>query len=125
MNDEGTPYGLTIEQRDGYLYARVKALTAGYEIFAEILERIADECRRCSCTKAMIYRDVPSMPGVGNTFEIVDRMQKTLPGLKIALVNPYTSNSGLLDFAVGIAAGKGLDFEVFPTEDAALEWLGV
>ena len=125
MNSPSQQYEISIEERPGYLYARIKAFSAGPQAFQDLLQHIADECRRCKCTKALIYRDVPSMPGIGNTFQIVGRIEEMLRGIRIALVNPYPSNAAQLAFAVSIASGRGIDFKVFNTEPDAREWLGV
>ena len=125
MSNHGRPFGLTIEQREGYLYARVKALSISLEDFAKLLNDLSDECARCSCEKLLLYRDVPSMPGVGNTFEIVSAMLRLLPGLRVAIVNPYPSNSDLLDFASNLAKTRGYALAIFPDEPDALKWLEV
>ncbi|MBV9214861.1 MAG: hypothetical protein JO053_01695 [Acidobacteria bacterium] len=125
MTESETPYALTIERRDGYLYARVTALQIDAEAFATLLGDLADECRRCDCDKILLYRKVPSMPGVASTFEIVTRMLQLLPGLMVAIVNPYRSNSELLTFAAETAQSRGYDMRVFNDERAAKKWLGI
>jgi hypothetical protein len=125
MTEQERQFGLTIEKREGYLYARIKALELSLETFVELFDDLAEECRRCECEKILLYRDVPSMPGVGNTFEIVTSMLKLLPGLMVAIVNPYPSNSDLLTFASDLAQTRGYELRVFTDESAALQWLGV
>ena len=125
MTKNEAHFELTIDRREGYLYARVTALAITAEDFADVLSDLADECRRSNCDKLLLYRDVPSMSGVGNTFQIVTNMLKLLPGLTVAIVNPYRSNEEMLRFAADFAHTRGFDLSIFHDEKAALNWLNV
>ena len=123
MDDTVTQYTLTLEERDGYLYARVAADTMTREMALSYLRAVADRCTELECSRVMLERDVPVMLSSGDLFFTTNDFAKMMSGRKVAFINPHLTNESEFDFAVMIANNRGAEFRVFPTLERAESWL--
>ena len=68
MNDPTTPYQLTFEEREGYLYERVSAATIDEETAMSYLREVAAKCRQLGYDRLLVERDIPVMLPPGSLY---------------------------------------------------------
>jgi hypothetical protein len=118
-----TPYELTLEERPGYLYARVKAATITEEIAQSYLHKVARRCNDLDSTRLLLHRDIPATLPSGIAFFIATEFQSLIQGIRTAIVDPLVSNREDIDFAVTVANNRGGDYRAFTNDTDAEEWL--
>ncbi len=123
MNESDKQYELTLEEREGYLYARVEAHTITEEIAMEYLQEVTDRCRELNCERLLVDRDIPAMLPDGTLFFVAAEFQKMIAGVRVAFVNKYLSNDDALEFAVRVGVNRGADYGIFDNQQDAERWL--
>jgi hypothetical protein len=123
MNGSDTPYELTFHEREGYLYAHVKASTITEDIAMSYLREIKARCARINCIRLLIDRDIPATLPDGKLFFVAAGFQKMIQGIKTAFVNPYISNDDSLNFAIMVGTNRGGDHAMFNNVAGAEKWL--
>jgi hypothetical protein len=118
-----TDYELTFEQRTGYLYAHVRAVTIDERISEAYQKEIAAKCDELTIQKLMIYRDIPNALSTTSAYFAANRLLKLLPNIRIAFVNPYESNEKNLQFATTVGSNFGEQHKVFNDGTKAERWL--
>src|SRR4051794_20886031 len=118
-----TDFELTFDQRPGYLYAYIKAATIDERISENYLREMAAKCNELSISRLLIYRDIPAALSTTGGYFAANRLLKLLPQVKIAFVNPYSSNDKPLHFAATVASNFGEQHEVFNDVNKAERWL--
>src|SRR4029077_6336709 len=122
MHDTTKPYELTFEERDGYLYARIKADTMNREMALAYLGEIADKCAELNCRLLILERDVPVMLPSGDLFFTTQDFMNMMKGRRVAFVNPHSTIENHMDFAITIGTNRGADFALHNTVAAAEKW---
>lgn len=117
------PYSLTLEQRTGYLYARVTADVTTLRSAITYLSEIADRCAHSDCKRVLIERDVPAVPSTTDMFYIGQEFARMMRGVQIAVLNPYVSNDDALNFGIIVGTNRGVLCEMHRTFDSAARWL--
>jgi hypothetical protein len=123
MNDSDKQYELTLEERTGYLYARVKADKISEQLAMAYLDEVVTRCRSLKCTKLLLERDIPDMLPDGALFFIAEKFQKMIAGIKVAFVNKFAENDEAFDFAVRVGTNRGADYGIFDNATNAERWL--
>ena len=115
---------LTFEQRDGYLYAGVRANSISVEESKAYLGSIADKCRAEGVSRLMIDRFVPEPISNTRGYLIISFFCDNFPAdFKAAIVDPDERSHQCLDFGLHVAKPEGLDVRAFLTTDEAERWL--
>jgi hypothetical protein len=123
MSETAKPYELTFEERDGYLYARVKCATMTREIALDYLGVIAGECSRLKYKLMVIERDVPVMLPDSDLFFTTNDFTRMMRGIRVAFVNPHGELDDHMDFAMMIGTNRGARFTHHKTIESAERWL--
>jgi hypothetical protein len=119
-------FELTIEERPGYLYARVRGPNSP-ETVLEYLSQVRAACERARCRSVLIDED---LSGAGlqtfDIFEMVSRQSaeaaKTFE--RIAFVDTNPDHEGrLMKFAETVAVNRGLNLRVFSDLAEAERWM--
>jgi hypothetical protein len=123
MNEADKQYELTLEERPGYLYARVEANKITEEIAMGYLHEVTDRCRDIDCARLLVDREIPEMLPDGALFFVAAEFQKMIKGIRVAFVNKFVSNDDALDFAVRVGMNRGADYGTFNNLADAERWL--
>lgn len=120
------PYTLRIEQKTGYLHARITGENTAEVTRAYVLELI-DACRRAKCPAVLVEEnlDGPRM-GAGELYGIVhDLHAEFRSAIQVAAfvdVNPMRSDANMR-FVEDASNNRGADVAAFPTVAQAEAWL--
>jgi hypothetical protein len=116
-------YHLTLEDREGYLFAQVVSDGVTREAGFEYIRKIADRCRESNCENILVIRDIPNMlplkelyNSAGDLFEIFDQK-------KLAIVNPHSEIYGRMNFLAQAYESLGGRCRIFETVSEAEKWL--
>lgn len=123
MDDPTLAYQLTFDQRDGYLYAHVKAETIDQESALSYLREVAARCDELETTHLMLYRDIPVMLPDGVLFFVATEFLEMIRGVTTAFVNPYASNEDAFNFALMVGKNRGGNYALFNNTAEAEIWL--
>lgn len=123
MADPTTPYELTFEVREHYLYAHVVATTIDEKSALSYLRKVAARCNELEATRMVLYRDIPVMLPDGVLFMVTTEFLEMIRGIKTAFVNPHISNEDAFDFAMTVGLNRGADYALFNNVADAEAWL--
>jgi hypothetical protein len=123
MDDVKNPYELTFEERDGYLFASVKAETIDEATAMDYLSKVAARCKSLETTHLMLYRDIPAMLPDGVLFFVTTEFLTMIRGIKAAFVNPHLPNTDAMEFAVTVGKNRGANYQAFNNTADAERWL--
>ena len=117
-------YNLTVEDRDSYIFARVKGEAPPGGRSVEYLEPIADHCVRCMCTSMLIEKHTPEPFAIWDAFVVAPRLARIgAPSVKIAVVEKGAPPPPKKDLSVMIGQTLSLDVQVFDHVFEAKNWL--
>jgi hypothetical protein len=118
---------VTLEMREGYLYAR---LVPGFEITPQrmnkLWETIGEACLRTGMRRVLtegtvVGRRMTTM----DSFETASSAARLVPGLAMACyVQGHIADEQTEFFKIA-AMNRGVRVELFGSQDEALRWLGV
>ena len=117
-------YTLTFEQKSAYLHAAVTGQNTRENVLA-YMEAIVRECAARNCWTVLIEERLEGARlGTLDVFDIASQGGRRSVGKfeAMAYVDVHAA-SGLMRFAENVAVNRGLPVRVFPTVDAAAEWL--
>lgn len=123
MTYQTPQYELRFEERQGYLFAEVKAERMDEKIAHSYLSEIAEKVKQTKTDRVMILRDVPVMLSDGDLFSTTNFFLDKMRGRFVAFVNPHTKISEDMEFAVRIGTNRGGLYGLFASEDEAEQWL--
>jgi hypothetical protein len=123
MPDPTSPYELKFENREGYLYAYLKADTMTGDDAQSYLREVMDEAHRLRQKRVMIDRDVPVMLPAGPLFFVTRDFVDMIRGMRVVYVNRYADLDDDMKFAITIATNRGAQYTVLRTVEAAEKWL--
>ena len=124
MGDASSEYRLSIEQKPGYLHARVTGRNCPENVM-RYMDEIHRECVRRECFRVLIEESLegPRL-ATPDVFRIMaDGSRKARGDLKAIAFVDVSSPGGLMRFAETVAINRGLPVAVFPAVAAAEEWL--
>jgi hypothetical protein len=121
-----TDYSLAIEERPGYLHAKVTGTNTRDNVLGYTRE-IFEACVARHCTAVLIEEDLhgPSLPLAG-VLELIDVRvpQARAAGHRIAFVDVNPEHDRWrMEYAEDHTAQSGIDMRLFNTVEAARQWL--
>ena len=118
------PYELTMEARDGYLYAYVRAEHDTFEICYAYWGEIGRKLAELGLERVLIVEDIPEESPMVDVYELASRLPDIgFIGIAIAFVDRYASHQDLNEFGVLVGSNRGLIGKAFSNEDEAKKWL--
>lgn len=123
MSDSATPYDLTFEVREHYLYVCVKAPSIDRESALAYLTEIAQRRASVKSRRLMIVRDIPVMLSDSDLFFTTRDFLEMIGTTKVAFVNPHASIEDGMNFAMTIGINRGANYHLFGNTDSAERWL--
>lgn len=118
------PFKLTVEERDSYVYARVKGDKPAPSGSRAYLELIAEHCQRCMCTSILIEKCTPEPFAVWDAFAVAPTLAKIgAPHIKIAVVEKGDEFPAQTALEVKVGRRCGIDVHVFSDGFEAKRWL--
>ena len=123
MNVSDIPYELTFDKRPNYLYAVIKADSIDRHTALRYLQELADKCTEVNAERVMLERRIPATMSDADTYLIIQDITRLIGPRRMAVVNPYDSNSEAMAFGNLVGANRGLPYRVFDSSDDAEAWL--
>ena len=118
------PYELTMEPREGYLYAYVIAEHDTFEICFAYWSEIGSKLDELGLERVMIVEDIAEESPMVDVYELASRLPDIgFRGVAIAFVDRYASHQDLNDFGVLVGSNRGLIGKAFSNETEAENWL--
>jgi hypothetical protein len=117
-------YQVTIEERPGYLHAKVVGERTGANAL-RFLQRAYAACVKSghSCVLLEVHFSGPSLSTTAIFNVISDRVPDARKLRKIAYVATGLNDPTLPYFAETVAVNRGVNVRLFPNVDAAEQWL--
>ena len=118
------PYELTMEARDGYLYAYVAGEHDTFEICYAYWAEIGRKLAELGLERVLIVEDIPEESSMVDVYELASRLPEIgFRGITIAFVDRYAGHQDLNDFGVLVGSNRGLIGKAFGSETEAEQWL--
>jgi|SRR5688572_23378074 len=118
------PYELTMETRDGYLYAYVLAEHDTFEICYAYWGEIGNRLAELGLERVLIVEDIAEESPMVDVYELASKLPDIgFRGVTIAFVDRYASHQDLNDFGVLVGSNRGLIGKAFSNESEAEKWL--
>ena len=119
----GSLYELMSEPRSDYLYISIRSENPEFEMSKPVWGEIAEACSNDKCEKILIQADVPQSLSIADLHWLRREFSKTgILDCRIAVAD-RRKRQILNRFAAIASANRGIVIRVFPTADAAEEWL--
>ena len=115
-------YKLTIEERDGYLYALAGGEKLTAEISAAYWNEIAGRCFEKEITRILIEKDFIESVGPEDMLRMADYLGNLLPGRRIAFVDRRRHDS-INELGKKLARNRDVMMQVFDSAQDAERWL--
>ena len=119
------PYNLSIEQRTGYLLARVSGYSASLETSRKYWNEIALETAGHNAKRLMVWEDFAGMISTQDTLTLVKEISRLPQFLTVRMVvlDEYPDQFDRNKLGEMIANNHGLTCRVFSNFDEAEAWL--
>jgi len=120
------PYSLHLEQKQGYLHARITGENTP-EVTRRYVLDLIDACRKADCPAVLIEENLegPRM-NIGELFEIIQDLhaefRSTIQLAAMVDVNPRRSDENLR-FVEDASVNRGAGVAAFPTVEKAEAWI--
>ena len=123
-NSHPKPYELTLEHRNGYLYAYVEGESDSYEISRAFWTEVADEVRRTDVERVLIDENIEQSVSMAEVFQLASELPKMGFGsARVAFVDRYLDQQEVNAFGELVAVNRGLSGKVFNNVAEAESWL--
>ena len=115
-------YSLTIEDREGYLYAIAGGEKLTAQISAAYWNEIAGKCFENECDKILIEKDFVEPVGPADMLLMADHLGGLLPGRRIAFVDRH-GHGDINELGKKLARNRDVMMQVFNSVADAEKWL--
>ena len=116
-------YQLTIEDRAGYLYARISGEQHSFEITMSAVTEVAGICRGRRATRLLVEHDLPGKLSTLDVFKIASRLPELYDGVHVGFVIHRTEIPDNPQFLENVARNRGAGGHLFATVAEAEAWL--
>lgn len=120
--DSGKGYKLTMEERDGYLYALAGGEKLTAQISAAYWNEIAGRCFETDCYRILIEKDFVEAVGPEEMLRMADYLGNLLPGRRIAFVD-RRRHDPINELGKKLARNRDVMMQVFTSVEDAQKWL--
>jgi len=118
------PYTINFEDHLTYLYALVHSDKYGYEILAQFLREIADECKKRKFKQVLIEENISATTSITDVFRIASELsQFGFSRIRMAYVDRFSEQKDINEFGRMVAVNRGVNVAVFDSVDEADKWL--
>ena len=117
------PYQLSFEEREGYLFAHIKAKGISPETAKAYLTEIREKADATGATRIMILREIAELSKAGTLYFTTKDFTELLGSFRVVFVNPYAELKEQFDFANLMASNHGAEVAVLPNQPDAEKWL--
>lgn len=118
------PYLLTLDQRNGYLYAYVEGEHDSYEISRAYWQEIAEEASRLGASRVLIDENIVESASLMDTYQLASEIPSMgFSSVRIAFVDRYLDQQEINSFGELVAVNRGLIGRVFNDTASAEAWL--
>lgn len=124
LPNSAKPYKLTIEQRQGYLYAFIEGENDSYEISRAAWQEIADKANELGSEKVLIDENIVEAGSFADAYRLASEIPDMGFGrAKIAFVDRFLSQNEINKFGELVALNRGVNGRIFDDVQAAESWL--
>lgn len=122
MDDAAKGYELTLEERNGYLYAFVSGEKLSAKIAASYWNDIAGVCFEDGYKRILIEKDFAESVGPEEMLLMAEHLGNLLPGCRVALVDRH-KHEDINRFGNKLARNRDVLMQVFENVEDAGNWL--
>lgn len=115
-------YTLTLEERQGYLYALAGGQTLTAEISASYWNEIAGRCFETNIERILIEKDFAEGVGPDEMLRMADHLGNLLPGRRIAFLDRHRHDA-INELGKKLARNRDVMMQVFDSVESAERWL--
>lgn len=116
-------YTLTMEARDGYLYARLEGADS-YDASLEYWSLIGKKCQELGLRRVLVHENLTGTIDEVEMYEIVTKyMEAGFLGVEVALYDDNPDDHLINALGQMIATNRGALVMLFPTLQEALAWV--
>ncbi len=126
MNEEpeAKPYTIVLEEYPNYLYALVHGDKYNYEVIADFLTEIANECKARNFEKVLVEENISVTASEAD----IARAAADLPkfgfnDIQMAYLDRFTEQQEINELGQDIANDHGVNVRLFSGQAAADKWL--
>jgi hypothetical protein len=117
------PFKVSVEFRDGCLFATVEAEATDRELAPAYLKQILDEAVARGATRVLIERKIPAGIATTLVYSQIGLLDEMAKGMSLAIVDSDPVNYAHLERGIRFAAPESVRIKVFSRTDDALSWL--
>ena len=117
-------YELTIEEREGYLYACVEAEEISFELVIEYTNALVQRLRDGQYSRLLLHTKTPVLEST-DCYEIASYIVRNAISrdVKIAVVDSIPGHASRQERISCVSRTAGLDLKSFATIEAGKDWL--
>jgi len=115
-------YTLTMENREGYLYAFASGERLTAQISAAYWNEIAGRCFENNTERVLIEKDFPEAVGPEDMLLMADHLGNLLPGRRIAFVDRH-QHDPINELGKKLARNRDVMMQIFESVEKAEKWL--
>jgi len=116
-------YHLEFQGREEYLYVFGRAEVKTLPESLRTLELIAERCHSGNYNRLLIEEDFGTQLAEEDIMEVVMAMMMSFQNIKVAVVDPRSSNAPKNDFGENVSVNRGIHLRVFQELAPAEQWL--
>ena len=115
---------ITFEPRNQYLYFLVEGETQNYPVMKQYWQNIAQKTSEYNSKLILLENDIPAVVSIVDMFRIVSELSGMgLSMSRLAVVDRHPEHSQANEFAVTVAANRGVRMRTFSSVCDAEVWL--
>ncbi|MBC7900768.1 MAG: hypothetical protein H7070_12035 [Saprospiraceae bacterium] len=123
-NIAGKAYTIIFEEYPTYLYALVHSDKYGYDILAQFLREIADECKKRSFKQVLIEENISAVTSMTDVFRTASELpQLGFSKIRMAYVDRFADQKEMNEFGQMVAVNRGVNVKIFGSQEEADKWL--
>jgi len=123
MTLPSTEYDLFTEDRAGYLYARVRAVTLTANLIPGLFADIRSAVLEKRFARLLFEFEMAHALSEEETVELMKQLTARFPGMRIALVSTDPRHRPLLNLSARLGSDSGNEIGTFVDPAAAENWL--
>jgi len=123
MTLPSTEYDLFTENRAGYFYARVRAVSLSPQLIPGLFADIRTAILEKRVARFLFEFEMAHALNEDETYELMNQLTARFPGMRIALVSSDPRHRPLLHLSAHLGSNTGDDIGSFVDPAAAEKWL--
>lgn len=123
MNQADATYRIVFEAYPNYLYALVHSEEYGYDVLADFLREIADECKKRGFDQVVIEENISATASDDDVVRIASELPELgFSGIRMAYIDRFLDQQEMNEMGKKVALDHGIDVRIFADQLEAENW---